>query len=148
MEPFSTASMLTIAGKLLTAEATKAAVAGIKSQLQPDKMATVLQTAIELAQAAQPATGGIFFRCQSKAAEGFLEQLFKSTEVVKELQKPLQDDGKPDVAVVVMAFDRAAQQYVGMQDYISDTLHSWLEIFVDSYFEQLQGICFQVAKEQ
>jgi HEAT repeat protein len=148
MEPFSTASMLTIAGKLLTAEATKAAVAGIKSQLQPDKMATVLQKAIESAQAAQPATGGIFFRCQSKAAEGFLEQFFKSTEVVKELQKPLQDDGKPDVAVLVMAFDRSAKQYVGMQDYIPDTLHSWVEIFVDSYFEQLQGIRFQVAKAQ
>jgi HEAT repeat protein len=148
MEPFSTSSMLAIAGKLLTAEATKAAVAGIKNQLQPDKMATVLQKAIESAQAAQPATGGIFFRCQSKAAEGFLEQLFKSTEVVRELQKPLQDDGKPDVAVLLMAFDRSAQQYVGMQNYIPDTLHSWVEIFVDSYFEQLQGICFQVAKEQ
>ncbi len=148
MEPFSTASMLTIAGKLLTAEATKAAVAGIKSQLQPDKMAVVLQTAIESAQAAQPETGGIFFRCQSRAAEGFLEQLFKSTEVVKELQKPLQDDGKPDVAVLVMAFDRSAKQHSEMQNYIPDSLRHWMETFVDSYFEQLQGICFQVAKEQ
>jgi predicted NACHT family NTPase len=148
MEPFSTASMLAIAAKLVTAEATKAAVAGVKRQLQPDKMALMLKESIESAQAKQPETGGIFFRCQEKAAAGFLEQFFQSTEVVKELQKPIQDDGKPDVDVLVAAFDRSAKQYLGMQNYIPDTLRSWLETFVDSYFEQLQGICFQVAKEQ
>ncbi len=148
MEPFSAASMLAIAGKLVTAEVTKAAVAGVKSQLQPDKMAVVLQKAIESAQAAQPENGGIFFRCQAKAAKEFLEQFFKSTEVVKELQKPLQDDGKPDVDVLVMGFDRSAKQHSEMQNYIPETLRSWMETFVESYFEQLQGICFQVAKEQ
>jgi HEAT repeat protein len=148
MEPFTIASMLAIAGKLVTTEVTKAAVAGVKRQLQPDKMALVLKESIESAQAKQPEIGGIFFRCQEKAAAGFLEQFFQSTEVLKELQKPIQDDGKPDVDVLVAAFDRSAKQYLGMQDYIPDTLRSWLETFVDSYFEQLQGICFQVAKEQ
>jgi predicted NACHT family NTPase len=148
MEPFSTASMLAIAGKLVTTEVTKAAVVGIKSQLQPDKMALMLKEAIESAQAAQPETGGIFFRCQSKAAKEFLEQFFKSSEVVKELQKPLQDDGKPDVAVLVEAFDRSAKHHSEMKEYIPETLRSWIEKFVESYFEQLQGICFQVAKEQ
>ena len=42
MEPFSTASVLAIAGKLVTAEVTKTAIAGIKRQLQPDEMAVVL----------------------------------------------------------------------------------------------------------
>jgi predicted NACHT family NTPase len=148
MEPFSTASMLAIAGKLVTAEVTKAAVAGIKRQLQPDEMAVVLQKAIESAQAAQPKTDGIFFRCQSNVAKGFLEQFFKSTAVVKELQKPLQDDGKPDVDVLIVAFDRSAQEHSEMKKYIPETLRSWMETFVESYFEQLQGICFQVAKVQ
>jgi hypothetical protein len=148
MEPFSTASMLAIAGKLVTTEVTKAAIAGVKSQLQPDKMALVLKQAIESAQAAQPETGGIFFRCQEKVGKEFLEQFFKSTEVVNELKKPLQDDGKPDVAVLVEAFDRSAKQHSGMQDYFPETLRSWMETFVDKYFEQLQGICFQLAKKQ
>ncbi len=148
MEPFSAASILAIAGKLVTAEVTKAAVAGAKSQLQPDKMALVLKQSIESAQATQPETGGLFFRCQSKAAKEFLEQFFKSDPVVKELQKPLQDDGKPDVDILVVAFDRSAKQHSAMQDYIPDSLRPWIEKFVDSYFEQIQGIPFQVAKAQ
>jgi HEAT repeat protein len=148
MEPFSTASVLAIAGKLVTTEVTKIAIAGIKRQLQPDEMAVVLQKAIASAQSIQPETGGIFFRCQSKAAKEFLEQFFKSSAVVKELQKPLQDDGKPDIDVLIVAFDRSAKQHSEMQKYIPDTLRSWMETFVESYFEQLQGICFQVAKAQ
>jgi predicted NACHT family NTPase len=148
MEPFSTASMLAIAGKLVTTEVTKAAIAGAKSQLQPDKMALVLKDAIESAQAKQPETGGIFFRCQAKAAKEFLEQFFKSTEVVKELQKPLQDDGKPNVDMLVAAFDRSAQEHSEMKNYIPETLRSWMETFVESYFAQIKGICFQVAKVQ
>jgi hypothetical protein len=81
MEPFSAASMLAIAGKLVTTEVTKAAIAGAKSQLQPDKMAVVLKQSIESAQATQPETSGLFFRCQSKAARDFLEQFFKSDPV-------------------------------------------------------------------
>jgi HEAT repeat protein len=145
MELLGIASIL---GKLAMTEAAKAAVAGVKNQLHPDKMERILKNAIESAQAAQPETGGIFFRCQSKAAKEFLEQFFKSTAVVKELQKPLQDEGKPDIDVLVVAFDRSAQQHSEMQNYIPDTLRSWMETFVDSYFEQLQGICFQVAKAQ
>jgi NACHT domain len=145
MELLGIASIL---GKLAMTEAAKAAVAGVKNQLHPDKMERILKNAIESAQAAQPEMGGIFFRCQSKATKEFLEQFFKSTEVVTQLQKPLQDDGKPDVAVLVEAFDRSAKQHSEMQNYIPDSLRPWMETFVDSYFEQLQGICFQVAKAQ
>jgi HEAT repeat protein len=145
MELLGIASIL---GKLAMTEAAKAAVAGVKNQLHPDKMELILKNAIESAETAQPETGGIFFRCQSKVAKEFLEQFFKSTEVVTQLQKPLQDDGKPDVAVLVVAFDRSAQQHSEMKKYISETLRTWMETFVESYFEQLQGICFQVAKAQ
>jgi hypothetical protein len=131
MEPLSTAAAA-IVGKLLMSEAAKAVLAGVKNHLQPDKMAQVLKNAIESAQ----------------AVKEFLEQFFKSTEVVTQLQKPLQDDGKPDVDVLLEAFDRSAQQHSEMQNYIPDTLRSWMETFVESYFEQIQGICFQVAKEQ
>jgi hypothetical protein len=80
MELLGIASIL---GKLAMTEAAKAAVAGVKNQLHPDKMERILKNAIESAQAAQPETGGIFFRCQSKTTKEFLEQFFKSTEVVK-----------------------------------------------------------------
>ena len=145
MELLGIASIL---GKLAMTEAAKAAVAGVKNQLHPDKMERILKNAIESAQAAQPEMGGIFFKCQPKAAKEFLEKFFHSGEVLKQLQKPLQDDGKPDVDVLVEAFDRSAKQHSEMKNYIPETLRSWMETFVESYFEQLQGICFQVAKEQ
>ena len=145
MELLGIASIL---GKLVMTEAAKAAVAGLKNQLHPAKMELILKKAIESAEAAQPKTGGIFFRCQSKTAKEFLEKFFHSGEVPRQLQKPLQDDGKPDVDVLVEAFDRSAKQHSAMQNYIPDSLRPWIETFVDSYFEQIQGICFQVAKAQ
>jgi HEAT repeat protein len=150
MEPFSTASMLAIAGKLVTTEVTKAAVAGIKRQLQPDEMAVVLQKAIESAQAAEALhspTSGLFHGFQPKAGQEFLEKFLRSGEVVKELQKPLQDDGKPDVEMLVTAFTKAAEDRSEATKYLH-CLRPWMEAFVESYFEQVKGICFQVAKAQ
>jgi hypothetical protein len=145
MEPLSTAAIVSMVGKLVMTEVTKAVLTGVKNQLQPDKMERLLKKSIESAQAAQPETGGVFFRCQSKVAKEFLEKFFQSGTIVKELQKPLQDSGKPDVDILVAAFDRSAQQHSNMQNYLPDSLRSWMETFVDSYFEQIQGICFQVG---
>jgi hypothetical protein len=150
MEPFSTASMLAIAGKLVTAEVTKAAVAGIKRQLQPDEMAAVLQKAIESAKAAEALhspTSGLFHGFQPKAGQEFLEKFLRSGEVVKELQKPLQDYGKPDVDMLVAAFTKAAEDRSEATKYLH-CLRPWMEAFVESYFQQVKGICFQVAKAQ
>jgi hypothetical protein len=150
MEPFSTASMLAIAGKLVTTEVTKAAVAGIKRQLQPDEMAVVLQTAIESVKAAEvlhSPTSGLFHGFQPKAGQEFLEKFLRSGEVVKELQKPLQDDGKPDVEMLVAAFTKAAEDRSEATKYLH-CLRPWMDAFVESYFEQVKGICFQVAKAQ
>jgi hypothetical protein len=136
MEPFSTASMLAIAGKLVTTEVTKTAIAGIKRQLQPDEMAVLLQKAIESAQAAEAVhspTSGLFHGFQPKAGQEFLEKFLRSGEVVKELQKPLQDDGKPDVEMLVAAFTKAAEDRaaLGQLSKTSDTILTrvvqWLE---------------------
>ncbi len=67
METLITAAA--IVGKLLMSEAAKAVLAWVNNQLQPDKMAQVLKDAIESAQATQPEKGGLFFRCQPKAAK-------------------------------------------------------------------------------
>jgi hypothetical protein len=150
MEPFSAASMLAIAGKLVTTEVTKAAVAGIKRQLQPDEMAVVLQKAIESAKAKEAVhspTSGLFHGFQPKVGQEFLEKFLRSGEVVKELQKPLQDDGKPDVEMLVAAFTKAAEDRSEATKHLY-CLRPWMEAFVESYFQQVKGICFQVAKAQ
>jgi HEAT repeats/NACHT domain len=146
MEPISTASMLAIAGKLVTTEVTKAAVAGIKRQLQPDEMAAVLAKAIESAQTAEAIhspTSGLFHGFPPKAGQEFLEKFLRSGEVVKELQ----NDGKPDVEILVAAFTKVAEDRSEVTKYLH-CLRPWMEAFVESYFQQIKGICFQVAKAQ
>ena len=112
MEPFSAASMLAIAGKLVTAEVTKAAITGIKHQFQPNELATILEQAIEsakIAEAAKSPTSGLLHGFQPKAGDEFLQKFLQSREVFKELQQPLQDDGKPNVDILVAVFEAAAQ---------------------------------------
>lgn len=78
-----------IAGKL---------VEGAIRRFKPDEMALLLKESIAAAEAAQPKTGALFDRCHYdgyKGVKNFLEQFFLSGEVLKELQKPLQDKGKP-----------------------------------------------------
>jgi HEAT repeat protein len=146
MELFGIASIL---GKLAMTEAAKAAVAGVKNQLHPDKMELILKKAIASAQAAEALhspTSGLFHGFQPKAGQEFIEKFLRSGEVVKELQKPLQDDGKPDVEMLVAAFTKAAEDRSEATNL--HCLRPWMEAFIESYFEQVKGICFQVAKAQ
>jgi predicted NACHT family NTPase len=151
MEPLSTAAMASIAGKLLMTEAAKAGLAGLKNHFQPDEMTRVLKKAIESAEAVQSTTGGLFSRCYVGGPQGtqkFLEAFFSEGEVLRELQKPLQDQGKPEIAILVAAFKKLAPEHKEAQNYLPALLHPWMEKFVESYFEQIKGICFQVAKVQ
>ncbi len=124
---------------------------GAIKRFKPDEMALLLKQAIAAAEAKQPPTGALFDRCHYDGYKGvkkFLEQFFLSGEVLKELQKPLQDKGKPDLAILIAAFKASAQQHPEAKDYLLNSLPLWMETFVESYFEQTMGIRFQVAKAQ
>jgi hypothetical protein len=120
-------------------------------RFKPDEMALLLKQSIATAEAAQPKIGALFDRCHHDGYKGvkkFLEQFFQSGEVLKELQKPLQDKGKPNLAILIAAFKESAKQHPEAKQYLLNSLPLWMETFVESYFEQIKGICFQVAKEQ
>ncbi len=124
---------------------------GAIKRFKPDEMALLLKQAIATAEAKQPPTGALFDRCHHDGYKGvkkFLEQFFQSGEVLKELQKPLQDKGRPDLAILTAAFKASAKQHPEAKDYLLNSLPLWMETFVESYFEQIKGICFQVAKAQ
>jgi HEAT repeat protein len=124
---------------------------GAVKRFKPDEMALLLKRSISAAEAAQPQTGGLFDRSYYDGHNGvkqFLEQFFQSGEVLKELQKPLQDKGKPDLAILVAAFKESAAQHPEGKDYLLASLPLWMETFVENYFQQVKGICFQVAKAQ
>jgi HEAT repeat protein len=122
---------------------------GSVKRFKPDEMALLLKQSIAAAEAAQPKTGALFDRCHYDGYKGvkkFLEQFFQSGEVLKELQKPLQDKGKPDLDILIAAFKESAKQHPEAKQYLLNSLPLWMETFVESYFEQIKGICFQVAK--
>jgi HEAT repeat protein len=138
-------------GEWATVAVAGAIVKGVRGQFDSNDMERVLKWATEAAEAAQPETGGLFFRCHRDGRNGvkkFLEQFFQSGEVLKELQRPLQDSGKPDVDILVAAFERSAPGHLEAKNYLSAALKLWMETFVESYFLQVKGICFQVAKNQ
>jgi HEAT repeat protein len=111
-------------------------------------MERVLRKAIETAEKTQQPTQELFFKCSPNAAKKFLEQFFLSIEVLPELKKPLQDNSKPDVSVLVAAFERSAKQEPAIGDnYLSAFLRPWMERFVEIYFEPFE-IPFRVAKWQ
>jgi NACHT domain len=127
-------------------------VKGIRNQFDPDEMKRVLKEATAAAEAGQPETGGLFFRCQKGGRNGvtkFLGEFFQSSEVLKELKKPLEECGKPDIDILVAALTQmaqSAQQHSEVKNYLPASLRPWMETFVESYFKQIKGICFQVAK--
>jgi HEAT repeat protein len=138
-------------GEWATVAVAGAIVKGIRGQLDSSEMERVLKQAITAAEEAQPETGGLFFRCHRDGRNGvkkFLEQFFQSGEVLKELQKPLQDSWKPDVDILVVAFERSAKDHPEAKNYLANSLLLWMQTFVESYFAQVKGICFQVAKGQ
>jgi HEAT repeat protein len=118
---------------------------GAVKHFKPDEMALLLKQSIATAEAAQPQTGALFDRCHHDGHNGvkkFLEQFFQSGEVLRELKKPLQDKGKPDLAILIAAFKASAQQHPEAKQYLLNSLPLWMETFVESYFEQIKGICF------
>ena len=146
MEPSTIASIAASVGKVLLAAVVRAGVDAAKTQLQPDRMEQVLKIAFEQA---QPKADGKFFRSQSQNTQEFFEKFFRAGEVLTEFQKPLLDRGKPDIAILIAVFERAVKEHPeDFYQYDSDELHRWMEAFVESYFQQIKGICFQVAKKQ
>jgi hypothetical protein len=138
-------------GEWATVAVAGAIMKGVRGQFDSNEMEQVLKRATAAAEAAQPKTGGLFFSCHRDGRNGvkkFLEQFFQSGEVLKELRKPLQDSGKPDVDILVAAFERSAKEHPEAKNYLAASLLLWMQTFVESYFEQVKGICFQVAKEQ
>ncbi len=143
--------MVSIAGKLLMTEAAKAGLAGMKNHFQPDEMKWVLKKAIESTKTVGSPAGGLFSRCYEGGPQGtqkFLDAFFCEGEVLRELQKPLQNHGKPNLDILLAAFGKLAPDHPEAKNYLPTLLPLWMETFVESYFEQIKGICFQVAKAQ
>ncbi|NEQ41556.1 MAG: signal transduction protein, partial [Okeania sp. SIO3I5] len=76
----------------------------------------------------------------------FLSKYFDNYGVLQELQKPLINQGKPDIDILISIFKREAEAKKIQLN--QQSLQSWIEIFVDAYFQKTDTyIKFQVAKQ-
>ncbi|MEM1167979.1 MAG: HEAT repeat domain-containing protein [Cyanobacteria bacterium P01_H01_bin.35] len=76
----------------------------------------------------------------------FLSEYFHNYSVLQELQKPLINQGKPDIDILIGIFEREAEaKNIQLNQ---DSLQPWIETFVNAYFQKTDTyIKFQVAKQ-
>ncbi|WP_240041655.1 HEAT repeat domain-containing protein, partial [Okeania hirsuta] len=76
----------------------------------------------------------------------FISQYFQHSAVLKELQKPLISQGKPDIDILITIFQQESQ--IKNIQINQQSLQPWIETFVNAYFQQTDTyIKFQVAKQ-
>ncbi len=139
-----------IAGGLVKAALPKVAGAiatAVKHKLHPTEFEKALKVGLQQSGAfdqGQKVNNAVFYHCDDKQADTFLAALLEHPEVQRELQKPLEQDGAPDVAILVqVAKHIASDRTLNVPD---DTLEPWLKTLANAYFDAITTICFQVAK--
>ncbi|MDJ0556732.1 MAG: HEAT repeat domain-containing protein [Microcoleaceae cyanobacterium MO_207.B10] len=76
----------------------------------------------------------------------FLSQYFEHSAVLTEFQKPLTNQGQPDIDILITIFKQEAEaKNIQLNQ---KSLKPWIETFVNAYFQQTDTyIKFQVAKQ-
>jgi len=130
--------------KWATIEVTKKLLTSASSKLNSSDLDKAIKTAAQTAEQQQPQ---LFCRCSADFIPGFLNNFFQGRGL-GELQKPLQNQGIPDIAFLVKAFTQAAQADAKMKEMDASFVKSWMEVFVRTYFQCTDTyLKFQVAKE-
>ncbi|MBU7586798.1 MAG: HEAT repeat domain-containing protein [Nostoc sp. TH1S01] len=131
-------------GEFATVEVSKALLSGVTSKLNPSDLDKAIKTAT--IEACNQETR-LFYSCPPDFIPKFLCNFFKE-QGLSELQKPLKDEGRPDLEFLVEVFKKAALADSKMKEIKIDYVNSWMEVFVTTYFQNTDNcIRFQIAKE-
>ncbi|MFP4578120.1 MAG: HEAT repeat domain-containing protein, partial [Coleofasciculus sp.] len=130
-------------GEFATLKIAETLLTGVGSKLNPQDLDKALNAATKTAQKQHRL---LFYRCPPDFIGRFLTQFFKGAGLV-ELQKPLNNQGIPDVDYLVAAFKDAAKQDSKMNKIDESLVQPWMEVFVRTYFQLTnEYLRFQVAK--
>ncbi|WP_225894372.1 NACHT domain-containing protein, partial [Atlanticothrix silvestris] len=131
-------------GELVTVEVSKALLSGVTSRLNPSDLDKAIKTATIKACNQE---NRLFSSCPPDFIPKFLCNFFKE-QGLSELQKPLKDEGKPDLDYLVEVFKKAALADSKIKEIKIDYVYSWMKVFVTTYFQNTDNcIRFQIAKE-
>lgn len=128
-------------GEWVTLEVTKAILSGVKSVITKNELDRAVKKGLEAASEHEfklhSQERGLFYQCYRRDAQNFLKTLFKKDACLRELQKPLLCNEKPDVAILVAAFKQLASNHSSIgSSYEEAEVRPWMEIFTRTYFEQ------------
>lgn len=120
----------------------------IGQKLSKDAVKEAIQHAISVADSEVPKLFAPYERKGSKGVDGFLHGAFKETAIAQ-LQKPLQNKGEPDDALLTQAFLREAQAHSRLKDIEERCVADWMKAFTDAYFKTTNNfLSFQVTRAQ
>jgi hypothetical protein len=137
-----------------TVEVVKAILNGIRSTITTNELDRALKKGLKAASEhesnLQSQGRGLFYRCYPSHAQRFLTGLFASDAFLTELRKPLSCDERPDIALLVAAFQRLGSDDSSIRDsYDEAEIRPWMEVFTRTYFEETATFLrYQVAKEE
>ena len=139
-----------IASKILefgTEKVCEKVLSGIGSKLNHSDLEKALKISIKTACEREER---LFYSCQTDGFKGtakFLNKFF-TEKAIEELQKPLINEGLPDIEFLTKAFTQEARNHSEMQKINESCVKSWMKIFVSTYFENTNTyIKFKVAKQ-
>jgi predicted NACHT family NTPase len=92
-------------------------------------------------------THELFYPCEQGLVESFLEKFFTGA-ALPELLKPFNNQGTPQVELLVAAFNATVADNKRIQDrFMPEKVRDWLDVFAKTYFEKTNCyLSFQVAK--
>ncbi|NEO29884.1 MAG: NACHT domain-containing protein [Symploca sp. SIO3C6] len=119
------------------------------SKINPTDLEKALVAGMNAAQEREqtlPPQQWLFFRSEPDFIDRFLKDFFQRDGVQEELQKPLKNEGMPDVLFLVEKFKQVAEHNSRIQPQ-EDYIFPWIEAFVKTYIEKTDSyIRLQLAK--
>jgi hypothetical protein len=122
----------------------KAILSEVNKKFNPTELEQYIKSGITAANEQYPY--GPFLYYQPNDLDKFLAEVLKYSGVHKELEKPLKDEGAPDIPNLIEAFKGVAGQL--NIELSEDKLEGWIGVFADTYFQEtpLYSIEYKNAK--
>ncbi len=121
--------------------------ATLDHRLNPSAVERALKQAVGTAEKEVPELFAPYEKDGLQGIDRFLNNAFKETAVT-ELQKPLQNQGKPDSALLTKVFLREAESHSVLNGLQSNLVEAWMRAFTEAYFQETNSfLSFQVTKE-
>lgn len=118
--------------KAVIPQVTKVIIDKLKKHFDPTELEKYIKSGITAAKEKYPHEPLLYY--EPDRLDHFLAEVLKYSGVHKELEKPLKDEGAPDIPNLIEAFKRVAGQLEITLD--EDKLERWISVFANTYFQQ------------